>query len=379
MATNETLDALRYKSEGTDLDFKQAQYRFIKATEADKAELLKDILAMANSWRDGSGYILLGFKDRSPHPADVVGIGEHLDDANIQQFVHGKVKPKLQFHYEERMYEGKPIGVITIPKQPRPFYLANPYGSLKSNVVYVRRGSSTDEAEPPEITKMATSDSGRGSAIVELAVLDTDNEKLPETISLRFLQFEELPDYVGKRDTNSLYIPTFMNDNRHFWREAAEYLKVHLALIQVQFELTNRSAFALSNAKLEISLEAIDGESVQILASEHLPDQPEHQWNSMRAAQYNPAKMQRLEDKFEVDQGGSAPLCHVRLGTLLPGEKARAGDSLAVVPSGPGKLRIRVRVLAEELASPVEYDREIEVVGAYEMHDLDGLKTVTIS
>jgi len=30
MTTDETLDALRYKSEGTDLDFKQAQYRFVK-------------------------------------------------------------------------------------------------------------------------------------------------------------------------------------------------------------------------------------------------------------------------------------------------------------------------------------------------------------
>lgn len=97
MTTDEILDALRYKSEGTDLDFKQAQYRFVKASENDKAELLKDIVAIANSWRDGTGYILVGFKDSSPHPAETVGITEHLDDASVQQFVNSKVKPKLDF------------------------------------------------------------------------------------------------------------------------------------------------------------------------------------------------------------------------------------------------------------------------------------------
>src|SRR5437870_3402119 len=98
--TVDLLDTLRFKAEGTDLDFKSAQYRFIKASEADKAELLKDILAIANSWRDGTGHVLLGFKDARPKPAEVVGISEHLDDAQFQQFVNSKVKPKLTFRYE---------------------------------------------------------------------------------------------------------------------------------------------------------------------------------------------------------------------------------------------------------------------------------------
>ena len=49
----ELLNMLRYKSEGTDIDFKSAQYRFTRGTEEEKSELLKDILAIANSWRDG--------------------------------------------------------------------------------------------------------------------------------------------------------------------------------------------------------------------------------------------------------------------------------------------------------------------------------------
>lgn len=72
MTTDEILDALRYQSEGSGLDFKMSQYRFVKASNHEKAEILKDILAIANAWRDGNGYIILGFKDVSPHSAEVV-------------------------------------------------------------------------------------------------------------------------------------------------------------------------------------------------------------------------------------------------------------------------------------------------------------------
>ena len=125
-------------------------------------------------------------------------------DASIQQFVNSKVKPKLDFRYEERIYEGKAVGLITIPKQKRPFYLANAYGALKSNVVYVRRGISTDEAEPPEIAKMVAADMGRGNAKVELSILNAANEILPDEVVLRFLKFETMPDY-SNRNSDSPY------------------------------------------------------------------------------------------------------------------------------------------------------------------------------
>lgn len=57
------LNMFRYKSESTDMDFKSARYRFKSGTETDKSELLKYILTIANSWRDGTGYLLLRFKD----------------------------------------------------------------------------------------------------------------------------------------------------------------------------------------------------------------------------------------------------------------------------------------------------------------------------
>jgi hypothetical protein len=376
----ELLTSLRYKSEGTDIDFKSAQYRFIGGSEDDKAEMLKDILAIANAWRDGTGYILLGFKDRRPHPAEVLGISQTIDDAMVQQFVHSKVKPKLTFRYEEHLYEGKTIGVISIPKQKRPFYLSHAYGKLKSNIVYVRRGSSTDEAEPPEITAMALADAGRGDMRVDLSVLTPDNNNLPDTFARSYLQFsEKFPDYVSPRQASGplgIDIRPFMgHDNRHFWREYAEFVRVDEGLIQMQFVLLNRSEVQLSNAKLEVSVEPLAGQGFQMLPGDELPREPRMHWDLLSGIRTMPEVMASQNRRLVVDDEGLIPVCQVRFGTLLPGEEGRSSDTLGIIPLGPGKLRLRFRILASELAAPHESARVVEATGEVAQLDFEGFKT----
>ena len=377
---DELLTALRYKSEGTDIDFKSAQYRFINGSEDDKGELLKDILAISNAWRDGPGYILLGFKDRRPHPAEVVGISESIDDAKVQQFVHGKVKPKLTFSYEEHLCEGKTVGVITIPKQRRAFYLSHAYGKLKSNVVYVRRGSSTDEAEPPEITAMALADAGRGDVRVDLSVRTITNKDLPDTFALRYLQFiQKLPDYETPRQAKGPFefdVGSLLHDNREFWREYAEYVRVDEGLILMQFMLRNSSELPLSNTKLEVTVEPLSGQGFEMLAGDDLPEEPKAQWNPLHGHGLRnlSSNMVVPNSPLVVDNGGVAPICHVRLGSLLPGEERRS-DTLAIVPLGPGKLRLRFRILAGELRTPHESERVVEATGTLEYLDFGGFKS----
>ena len=63
--THELLEQLLFSSESDSLDFKSEQYRFEGAANEEKAELLKDILAFANSWCRSDAYILIGVKE---HP-----------------------------------------------------------------------------------------------------------------------------------------------------------------------------------------------------------------------------------------------------------------------------------------------------------------------
>lgn len=366
------LNMLRYKSEGPDIDFKSAQYRFNGGSEIDKAEMLKDILAIANSWRDGPGYILLGFKDNRPRPAEVVGIQESIDDSRIQQFVNSKVKPKLTFSYEEHLHEGMTVGVITIPKQPRPFYITNAYGKLKSNVVYVRRGSSTDEAEPPEATAMANNDDGRKDLKLDLSVLTPQNEALPSSFAHTYLRFtEKFPDYVKAREPSGSFgmhlHSALERDNRDFWREYAEYIRVDEALVEMQFVLVNRSGIQLSNAKLEVTVEALDSQSFYMAAESDLPEEPEQEWNIADHITTVQDVIARQKPAVQIDESGSTPVCHIRLGSLLPGEQGRS-ESLALIPHAPGKLRLRLRILGCELPAPLEEEYLIETTG--EVHSL---------
>ena len=149
------IESLLHEDEGTALDFKREQYRFDGAGKEQKGELLKDILAFANSWRQSTAYILIGVNENPDGRGVVVGISDDLDDAKLQQFMNSKTNRPLTFTYRAFHLEGKKIGVIEIPVQDRPIYLNSNYGKVEKESVYIRRGSSTAIATLEEIIKMA--------------------------------------------------------------------------------------------------------------------------------------------------------------------------------------------------------------------------------
>lgn len=150
------MEALLNEAESTALDFKRDQYPFESASDEQKGELLKDILAFANSWRRTDAFILIGVDEVNGGRSIVVGISASMDDAKIQQFVNSKTNRPIVFSYETFLFEGAKVGLIRIPLQDRPIYLKKDFGKLNKDVVYIRRGSSTDTASPDEIAKMGT-------------------------------------------------------------------------------------------------------------------------------------------------------------------------------------------------------------------------------
>lgn len=150
-------EELLNEEESATLDFKREQYKFAGATDDEKSEIIKDILIFANAWRRTDAYILIGVEEVKGGRSNVVGVTHHIDDASLQQLVNSKTQRPVTFSYEAFPFEGKQVGVITIPLQERPFYLLKNYGRLAKKVVYIRRGSSTDIAEIDEIVKMGAS------------------------------------------------------------------------------------------------------------------------------------------------------------------------------------------------------------------------------
>ena len=152
--SNEVLEALLSMNEGPTLDFKQEQYPFEKESAEVKSELLKDILAMVNTHRYRTSYILVGVGEGRGGRGKPVGVDRHLEDASLHQFVNSKTNRTAAFSYFPFDVVDISIGVFSIPIQPRPVYLRSKYGKLETDTVYFRDGSCTRQATPDEIAEM---------------------------------------------------------------------------------------------------------------------------------------------------------------------------------------------------------------------------------
>jgi predicted HTH transcriptional regulator len=107
------------------IDFKKEQYRFVNASDAEKSELLKDIVGFANAWRRAKAYILFGVEDVRGDKSNVVGIPawDKLDDHSPQQFVNSIVNTPIHFQYRAFSCQGTQVGIFVFDEgQKRPVY-----------------------------------------------------------------------------------------------------------------------------------------------------------------------------------------------------------------------------------------------------------------
>ncbi|WHH58914.1 RNA-binding domain-containing protein [Petroclostridium sp. X23] len=137
------LSYLLRQDEGPKLDFKATLHL---ATESEKKELAKDVIALANS-PGGRGYIIYGIGDKTK---EVLGISsDDLIEEQIQQVIYNRCNPPVPIRVDLMEYQQKQIGVLTIYKSSQ-----KPHQMLQNGAFYIRRGSTTDIARREEIASM---------------------------------------------------------------------------------------------------------------------------------------------------------------------------------------------------------------------------------
>ena len=238
------IEKLLYEDEGTALDFKREQYRFFRANKDEKGELLKDILAFANSWRRSTAYILIGVDERRGDRSDVLGISEDLDDASLQQFVNSKTNRPVIFAYRTVSMDEKSIGVIEIPCQERPVYLTSNFGKLTKEKVYIRRGSSTAVASPDEVFQIGALSSKAAAPRLSLEWADLDNRNvLPSPCRLESVCLDPLLPKDTFNDSRPSSQYAFMDSfsNRNYSKEIIEFSFRNRLFRQLGFRLRNGS------------------------------------------------------------------------------------------------------------------------------------------
>lgn len=141
-----SLKELLRRLESRTLDFKATAYKI--NSEETRAEFIKDILCMANTPRENDAHIVLGVKKHADGTATIIGMHEHVDEATLQSQLTERVYPIPYFSYEVVDYEGKKVGIITIPpKRIGPCVPTRDFGELlHRGQVYFRRGSKNDAA-----------------------------------------------------------------------------------------------------------------------------------------------------------------------------------------------------------------------------------------
>ncbi len=355
------LESLLYQNESEALDFKVAPYPFDYATNEQKGELLKDILAFANAWRQTDAYILIGVEEIRGSRSVVRGISTHLLNQNLQQFVNSKTNRPVSFSYSGVTFEGLQIGVLTIPLQDRPVYLLKEFGRLKANTVYIRRGDTTDEASPDEVLRMgSTAGLVRGQPVLELEFADLQTrDKLGTRIelvspSLQVPSPESLPRY-GKPPRTFQGIPMDPPDMRNpdYYREIAVYLRETTFLCPVGLTITNSSTNVAEQVVVALEL---DVGGITVLGEGDKPPFPA----TSRMPQAHPTRP-RQPERVEVGKFGEIYEVRTYMGTVQPGTTASSNEAFYIgarqTTVAPGK----VMISANNLRIPISCILEISI------------------
>ena len=156
------VDGLLKRQESDDLDFKSYPYNLRK--HLGKSRFIKDIVAMVNTPRSGSAYILVGVREQSGKAVGTPGVEDHPDEAELGRIVSGKVTPIPRFSYRQVSYRGVELGLIEIPLgQPVPVMARANYEALRSGTVYLRRNTQNTEADHEDILRIARWSQGEAS------------------------------------------------------------------------------------------------------------------------------------------------------------------------------------------------------------------------
>lgn len=345
------LSHLLFRGESESLDFKREQYRFAGADESGKAELLKDILAMANAWRNEDAYILIGVEEK-PEPTPV-GLNVSLDDAAIQQFVNSKTQKPINFNYFETQLSGVLVGVIRIPIQERPFFLRKRYVSLAENAVYIRRGSSTAVALPDEIARMGMPQNTSDAVLLSVDFADYDARELRgKSVDLKCKKLEipaEIPRFEGHRFAS-------MPANRHFFRDGAEFLHDKALLRPIAITVTNTGENFANNVRVELWLD--DPDKTWVIKSRIIQEAPEPYLEISALGMRN---FKPLKERCEIEFVGQRWLISFDAGDLQARRTVWPAIRLFVGASRSGRYTLSGRVLAKQLPQPHEFSLEFAV------------------
>ncbi len=375
--TKELIESLLWQEEETALDFKRDQYPFSNATNDEKSELLKDILACANAFRQGDAFILVGVEEVKGARSRVVGVKAqaHLDDADLQQFVNSKTQRPVAFSYRAMEIDGLPVAVTHVPLQERPVFLKKDFGKLKKETVYLRRGSGTAIAGIEEIARMGAGQPGAGAPepSLSVALFDRDTGKsFGDQVRLRSTLLhvppaKEIPDYDAGGALSASLVPV----NASYYRQLATFTQIRQFVQPVSLAMTNTGTVSGQDVRLVFAIEDPDNKYLFMDDADY-PAPPVQQ-----RAFGGFARMPSLNSDIAVERVADTWRVECSFGKIQPQDTVRLSDDLYAGARESGALEIEAQIFADNLSRPrtvrltLRFEADERVVSLDDIEDME--------
>ncbi len=352
--TEGLIDKLLFEEEGDTVDFKSKQYPFEGANNNEKSELLKDILAFTNAWRRSDAYILIGIEEVRGGRSRVLGVNDHLDDANLQQFVNSKTNTPIQFSYHPLSFEDCEIGIINMPLQHRPVFLKKNFGKLEKDKVYIRRGRSTDIAAPDEIAKMGEAATFDIMAIPNLEACFFDSENMikqgqeleVETGYIILPPSSEIPDYGAGRFNFNL--------NKDYYRDLAKYFEAKVNYSAINLCVTNNGTVVANDVRLTAEIED-PSYNFTLADRADIPSEPD------RSGLIIATHPLGIGDDIKVQRTKMSWFIEAELGKIQPKGSSHTSSGLFIGAKHSNELILRFKIYADNLPAPKTQELKVAI------------------
>jgi len=369
-------------SESDSLDFKSGQYKFWNpVTDDEKSELLKDIIAFANSFKTSDAFVVVGVSEKNQRKDQVLGVTTHLKDNEVQQFVNSKTNRRVTFLVHSTTAEGQPIDVIQIAqKQERPICLTKNFGKVKANQVWIRVGSSSAIATPDQIAAMVKADQSAslGEARIALEWAEAkERNRLGAEITLTGTRLIEPPPpppkpapqppsaldkkLLGLSAIDRLMllqprvvhpISISVNDGPSA-EEVEKYVKTRALSSPIRVWLKNLGAKNASNVNVKIVIAKRDG--VVLYDAWSFPKRPRSRL--MPAFRIPTA----INVDSDVRESASAWTVEVSAKTIQPQDEFWSSDDIYIAAASNQTIDATASIFADDLAKPIEVPLRIHV------------------
>lgn len=241
------------------LDFKEEDYH-----KDNKVELVKDLIAFANSHSTRNKYIIIGIKEENNICEKILGIDKEnvRDEAEFQQIIKTYIKEDLIVEYKIINIEGKDLLIIKIPatnNSNRPFMVKTQIKYLKENEIYIRKGSSTALANKRDLEYMFKEN--KSSKLIVQSYLNGElsnkiqvneiNLKLEKYKQEKFEKLKKLVDEINMLKGNEFsfgigYSFLISNEEVKIDEEKEKNIKKGLENLEIEYD---DSIFVFKNIK----------------------------------------------------------------------------------------------------------------------------------